>query len=106
MENAAAKPCIRGLRVTVYDVLDNLAADTTTKTDSVINHMADLVAYLVYLCGMRELKIGEFPNRLKSYLSDQQLKDWLDLLKPSLNLKAAADNPYGIKIHPKIKRVA
>lgn len=74
--------------------------------ESYFIQMADLVAYLVYLYGMRKLKIGEFPNRLKSYLSDQQLKDWLDLLKPSFNLKAAADNPYGIKIHPKIKRVA
>ena len=68
--------------------------------------IADSVAYLVYLYGMRKLKVGEFPNRLKNYLTDQQLKVWLDLLKPSFNLRAASDNTYGIKIHPKTRRVA
>lgn len=74
--------------------------------ESYFIQMADLVAYLVYLYGMRKLRVGEFPNRLKTYVSDQQLKQWLDLLKPSFNLKAASDNSYGIKIHPKTKRVA
>jgi len=69
--------------------------------ESYFIQLADLVAYVIYLYGIRKLKIGEFPNRLKTYLTDEQLRIWLDLLKPSFNLEAAPGNIYGVKIHPK-----
>jgi len=57
--------------------------------ESYFKQLADLVAYIIYLYGIRKLRIGEFPNRLKTYLTDEQLKRWLNLLKPSFNLEAA-----------------
>lgn len=68
--------------------------------ESYFIQLADLVAYIIYLYGIRKLKIGEFPNRLKTYLTDDQLRKWLDFLKPSFNLDAAPKNTYGVKIHP------
>lgn len=68
--------------------------------ESYFIQMADLVAYVIYLYGIRKLKIGNFPNRLNKYLTDNQLKEWLDLLKPSFNLEASPRNTYGVKIHP------
>ena len=62
--------------------------------------MADLVAYLVYLYGMKHTQTGDFPNRLKKLVDDKQLREWLELLKPSFNLKAAPSNEFGVKIHP------
>jgi len=68
--------------------------------ESYFIQLADLISYVIYLYGIRKLKVGDFPNRIKTHLTDRQLKEWLELLRPSLNLDAAPDNPYGVKIHP------
>lgn len=62
--------------------------------------LADLVAYLVYLYGMKFVLGGDFPNRLKAYLSPEKLIELITLCKGSFNLEAAPSNEYGIKIHP------
>lgn len=68
--------------------------------ESFFIQMADLVAYVVYLYGIRKLEISDFPNRLQSSLDDTKLKKWLELLAPSFNLEAAPKNKFGVKIHP------
>lgn len=42
------KPCIRGLRITVYDVLDYLAAGTTT--EQLLADFPDLTAEDIQAC--------------------------------------------------------
>ncbi|SEN42841.1 DUF3800 domain-containing protein [Nitrosomonas marina] len=69
--------------------------------ESYFIQITDLVAYIVYLYGIKMCKAGDFPSRLKKHLTDAEIKDWLNLLKPSLNLNAAQDNEFGIKIQPR-----
>ena len=68
--------------------------------ESYFIQIADLVAYLVYLYGIKHLKIANFPNRIANYLKDNKLIELLELLKPAFNLQAAPKNEFGIKIHP------
>ena len=68
--------------------------------ESYFIQLCDLVAYIVYLYGLINTGAGEFPNRLKSYVSDEQLYTWLGLMWPSFNLEAAPADAYGVKIHP------
>lgn len=42
------KPCIRGLRITVYDVLDNLAAGMSEQ--EILNDFPDLAAEDIRAC--------------------------------------------------------
>lgn len=69
--------------------------------ESYFIQICDLIAYLVYSYGLIKTGAGDLPNRLKSYLSIEQLYCWLDYLRPCLNLDAARDDKYGVKIHPK-----
>ncbi len=68
--------------------------------ESYFIQMADLIAYIVYLYGVKRVLGGDFPNRLKAHMSESQLLEWLESAKPSFNLEAAPANEYGIKIHP------
>jgi uncharacterized protein (DUF433 family) len=57
------KPCIRGLRITVYDVLDNLASGMTT--EEVVADLPDLTQEDVRAClafaADRERKFTSMP---------------------------------------------
>jgi uncharacterized protein (DUF433 family) len=59
------KPCIRGLRITVYDVLDNLASGMTT--EEVVADLPDLTQEDVRAClafaADRERKFTSMPPR-------------------------------------------
>lgn len=68
--------------------------------ESYFIQLCDLIAYIVYLYGLNTTGAGDFPNRLKSYLTEEQLFTWLDLMRPSFNLEAAPADNYGVKIHP------
>lgn len=68
--------------------------------ESYFIQLADLVAYLVYLYGVKFILQSDFPNRLKAHLTPEKLRELLDLCKGSFNLDAAPSNEYGIKIHP------
>ena len=63
---------------------------------------ADTVSYLVGLQMRMELGHGGLPNRLAKYMDAAAVQDCLNLLKPSLNLKASLTHPYGVVCYPKI----
>ena len=69
--------------------------------ESYFIQMCDLVAYVVYLHTLNEKKVGEYSNRLKSFLKPTHVADWMEKLKPSFNLMASEDDPYGVVYHPK-----
>lgn len=68
--------------------------------DSFFIQTADLVAHIVYLRKLAELGAGSYSSRLPSKLTPAKTLDWLHRLKPSLNLKAAGNDPFGIFVNP------
>lgn len=68
--------------------------------DSYFIQMADLVSYLVYIYSAVTTGVATLSNRLSCYVSNTQIVDWMDMLKPALNLKACYRDPYGIKYYP------
>ena len=69
--------------------------------ESYFIQLADLVSYLVYLYGMKEILNGKFPSRMPKDINFERVKIWLELMRDSLNLQASGDNKYGIVISPK-----
>ena len=68
--------------------------------ESFFIQLADLVAYVVYQYSIVETGFGSFHNRMPSLVNNQKVMDWMDRLRPSLNLKATANDPYGVVFHP------
>jgi hypothetical protein len=68
--------------------------------DSYFIQLADLVSYIVYIHSVTAKGVAAIPNRLSSYVSNKQIEQWMDMLKPAFNLKACPRNPYGIKYFP------
>lgn len=63
--------------------------------------LSDLVAYIVYLHKLTELEVGTLPSRIPNSVDAAKLKEWLDTLKPRLNLEASKTDSYGIVCYPK-----
>ena len=68
--------------------------------ESYFIQIADLIAYLINLYTLIEFGIAELPNRMKDYLSYEEIKQWIELLKDAFNTKATTNNTYGIVYHP------
>jgi hypothetical protein len=69
-------------------------------SESYFIQLADLVAYVVSLYTVVAQNAGSFPNRLPKLIDPDRIYAWMEMLRPVLNLKAAGDDPYGIKFHP------
>ncbi len=69
--------------------------------ESYFIQLADLVSYIVNLYSIDTLKIGEYSNRLKPFLTPSVVEEWMVRLKPSLNLRASTRNPYGVVYYPR-----
>ena len=69
--------------------------------ESYFIQLADLVAYIIYLHSVTETGVGTFTKRMPSEVTLERVKSWLEVLKPSLNLKASRDDRYGIVFYPK-----
>ena len=69
--------------------------------ESYFIQLADLVAYIVYLYAVTKTRAGTFPKRMPSEVTPEQVRLWLESLKPSLNLEASRSDPYGIVFYPK-----
>lgn len=83
--------------------IEHLVEDPLPKNskESYFIQLADMVSYLAMLWMRLELGVGTLPNRLASCVTREDLQDCLELLKPSLNLKAAPGHSYGIVCYPK-----
>lgn len=69
--------------------------------ESYFIQIADMVSYLVMLWKGHELGIRSFPNRVSRYITPADVRECLDLIKPSLNLKAAPQEEFGIVCYPR-----
>ncbi|MBW1959751.1 MAG: DUF3800 domain-containing protein [Deltaproteobacteria bacterium] len=69
--------------------------------ESYFIQLADIVVTIVYLFCIIDLKIGRLPKRLPNGVNQTKIYNWLDRLKPSLNLAASGNHPYGLVIYPK-----
>ncbi|PIZ89485.1 MAG: hypothetical protein COX89_01340 [Candidatus Nealsonbacteria bacterium CG_4_10_14_0_2_um_filter_37_10] len=68
--------------------------------ESYFIQIADFVAYVVYLYVIKKYLQKKWSKRLELILNFNDVKEILDNLKPSLNLKASKDD-YGIVCYPK-----
>jgi hypothetical protein len=68
--------------------------------ESYFVQLADTVSYVVYLHAISETKAGNYPNRLASLVTPAKVAEWMERLKPSLNLNSSRKDPYGIVYHP------
>jgi hypothetical protein len=68
--------------------------------ESYFIQLADLVSSIVYLHAISATGIGRFPNRLRGIVTSEIVQQWMDRLRPSFNLLASMQDPYGIKYHP------
>jgi hypothetical protein len=69
--------------------------------ESYFIQMCDFVAFLVYLYGIKKFSGGNWSKRLSLILSENELIDFMNKIKPALNLKASNNNEYGIVCYPK-----
>jgi hypothetical protein len=69
--------------------------------ESYFIQLADVVTLVVYLHSITETGVGQFSNRMGRIVNPQKAVEWMDRLKPSLNLLASSRDPYGIVYHPR-----
>ena len=69
--------------------------------ESYFIQLADFVAFVVYLYALFETGIGQLHGRMPAAVTAERVRSWLDRMLPSLNTRAAGDDPYGIKIFPR-----
>jgi hypothetical protein len=83
--------------------IENLVEDPLPKDsrESYFIQFADLVAFTVYQHCLTTLGAGSPCHRMPHDITPAKIVQWLEILKPSLNLKASATHPYGIVIYPK-----
>lgn len=64
--------------------------------ESYFIQICDLIAYIVYLYSIINLRVDKFPNRMPTNIDNDKVIDWMEKLKGSLNLEASNTNEYGI----------
>jgi len=62
--------------------------------------LADLAACIVSFYAVATQNIGRLPKRLPTEVNAGKVIEWMNILKPSLNVKAAGDDKYGVKFYP------
>ncbi|MEQ9568672.1 MAG: DUF3800 domain-containing protein [Longimicrobiales bacterium] len=68
--------------------------------ESYFIQLADFMAYVVYLYAVFETGYGRIHGRTPTAVGAALVRSWLDRMLPSLNTRAARDDPYGVKIYP------
>jgi len=83
--------------------IDNLVEDPLPKKshESYFIQNADVIATIVSLYFLKTYTKREWHNRLENILSLEEVRGWMDALKPILNLKASKSDKYGIVHYPK-----
>jgi len=68
--------------------------------ESYFIQIADFVSFVVYQ--YVTYKIGaSVANRLGILITEDKTKEWLETMKPTLNLKASKDDEFGVVIYPR-----
>ena len=70
-------------------------------SESYFIQLADLISYIVYLYSLKEFNKTEWANRVKSWLSKNDVIGFLNMIKCRLNLEASSDNQFGIVHYPR-----
>lgn len=83
--------------------IEHLIEDPLPKNskESYFIQVADMVSYIVMLWKGHELGIRPLPNRVSAFMSPDDMRACLELLKPCLNLKAAPKEEFGIVCYPR-----
>lgn len=68
--------------------------------DSFFIQICDLIAFVVYLHCLTATGTGVYTRRLAAVVSPELVVQWMEQLKPILNLQARRANEFGIVIHP------
>ena len=69
-------------------------------SESYFIQLADLTACVVSLYAVARHGIGGFPRRWPASIKAETVIEWMKMLMPVLNTKAAGDDEYGVKFHP------
>jgi hypothetical protein len=69
-------------------------------SESYFIQIADLAACVVSLYAVITQRVGHLPKRLPEIVNGDRVIQWMEMLKPALNVKAASDDEYGVKFHP------
>lgn len=69
-------------------------------SESYFIQLADLAACVVSLYAVITQHVGHLPKRLPEIVNADRVIQWMEMLKPALNVKAAGDDKYGVKFHP------
>ena len=62
--------------------------------------LADLVAQVVYLHSVFGTGIGAVHGRMPQAVTQGRVGEWMDKLRPRLNVRASGRDPYGVFYHP------
>ena len=68
--------------------------------ESYFIQLSDVLSYVVYLYGILQTGVGAFPNRMPAAVHKAKVVEWMEMLKPCLNLRASGKEPYGVVFHP------
>lgn len=82
--------------------IDSLVEDPMQKDskESYFIQLCDIVAYIVYLYAITKTRVAKFHNRLMNIISEETVLNYMEIMKPSLNLAASGKDEYGVKFHP------
>jgi len=69
--------------------------------ESYFIQLADLSAFIVYLHKLLETGAGPLHNRMPSAVNEAKVREWMEKLKPVLNLDAASSDEFGVVCYPK-----
>lgn len=70
-------------------------------SESYFIQLADLISYIIFLYSLKEFNKKEWANRIRSWLSIDDVICLLNKIKSRLNLEASPDNQFGIVHYPK-----